>query len=111
MNIEQFFWDWRYAILAVLALIIYSIFEWSRVKEIIQSGMLAAKKQAKDLILNSGQEQEDWVVCKVFALLPLPVRVVMSKETFRKLIRWLYGKAKDLIDDGVINNSITGGTQ
>jgi len=108
---KDFLWDWRYAIIAVIALIIFAIFEWGKVKEVILKGCLMAKKLAKDAVLNSGQEQEDWVVTKVFALLPLPARLVISEDLFRKIIRWLYGKAKDYLDDGLINGSITGGTQ
>jgi hypothetical protein len=107
---KEFLWDWRYILVVLVAIIIYCIFEWGKVKEAILKGCLMAKKLAKDAILNSGQEQEDWVVKRIYPCLPAPIRVVISEESFRKLIRWIYGKAKDLLDDGTINNSISGGT-
>lgn len=108
---KDFLWDWRYIIALILIIIVYTIFEWGKVKEIILKGCLMAKKLAKDAILNSGQEQEDWVVMRVWPCLPVPVRVVLSEAAFRKIIRWLYGKAKDYLDDGKINGSIQGGIQ
>ena len=58
MDIKVFLWDWRWVIVLILALIIFAIFEWGKVKEMAISGALMAKKLAKDAILNSGQEQE-----------------------------------------------------
>jgi hypothetical protein len=106
---KNFLWDWRFVIVFLVLLIVYSIFEWGKVKEIILQGCLAAKKMAKDAILNSGQAQEDWVVLKIYPLIPAAARVLISEATFRKIVRWLYGKAKDLIDDGLINGSAGGG--
>lgn len=104
-NIKELIWDWRFFIVAILALIVFALFEWSKVKEMVLSGALMAKKLAKDFILNSGQEQEDWVVNKIYPAIPLPARVFVSEATFRKLVRYLYGKAKDYLDDGEMNNS------
>lgn len=109
MDWKQVLWDWRFVILIVVVLIIYSIAEWGKVKEKILSGALMAKKLAKDAVLNSGQAQEDWVVTRVWPCLPAPVRIFLSEEMFRKLIRWMYGKAKDYLDDGEMNGSITQG--
>lgn len=104
-NIKDLLWDWRFIIAAILALFVFALFEWGKVKEMVLSGALMAKKLAKDFILNSGQEQEDWVVNKIYPIIPLPARVFISEATFRKLVRYLYGKAKDYLDDGEMNNS------
>jgi len=106
---KEFLWDWRFVIAIIVALIVFCIFEWGKVKEVILKGCLMAKKLAKDAILNSGQEQEDWVVMRIWPCLPAPVKVVISEATFRKLVRWMYGKAKDLLDDGQFNGSISQG--
>jgi len=106
---KDFIVEWRYVIAVVIALVIFAVFEWGKVKEAVLKGALMAKKLAKDAVLNSGQEQEDWVVMKVYPLIPAVARVVISEAAFRKLVRWLYGKAKDLLDDGVINGSRRGG--
>ena len=106
---KEFLWDWRFIIAIVIALAIYSIFEWGKVKEWVLQGIAMAKKLAKDAVLSSGQEQEDWVVMRVWPCLPAPVRLVLSEALFRKLIRYMYGKAKDLLDDGEINGSISQG--
>lgn len=108
---KEFLWDWRFLIVVLLVIAVYAVFEWGKFKEGILSAMLMAKKKAKEMILNSGQEQEDWVVMKIYPCLPSVVKVVLSEEAFRKLIRYLYGKAKDYLDDGVMNgsNKISGG--
>lgn len=106
MDLKVFLWEWRWVIVLILALIIFAIFEWGKVKEMAISGALMAKKLAKDAILNSGQEQEDWAVMRFYPLLPLPARVVISEAVFRKIVKHLYGKAKDYLDDGELNNSV-----
>lgn len=103
---KEFIWDWRYVFAVILALLVFAVFEWGKVKELVLSGALMAKKLAKDHILNSGQEQEDWVVRRIYPCLPTPVRVFISEAAFRKLVRYLYGKAKDYLDDGKLNGSI-----
>jgi hypothetical protein len=105
MDIKAFLWDWRYVVIALIALVIFAIFEWGKVKEMALQGALMAKKMAKDAILNSGQEQEDWAVCKMYPLLPAAARVVISEAAFRKIIRYLYGKAKDYLDNGNLDGS------
>lgn len=111
MDIKAIIWDWRFVIIVLLVITVYAVFEWGKFKEGILSAMLMAKKKAKEMILNSGQEQEDWVVMKIYPCLPSVVKVVLSEVLFRKLIRCLYGKAKDYLDDGAMNNSnkIVGG--
>ena len=103
--VKQLAWDWRYVILVMFALLLFAVFEWGKVKEMILSGALMAKKLAKDMILNSGQQQEDWVVERIYPFIPLPAKVFLSEAAFRKLVRYMYGKAKDYLDDGEMNGS------
>lgn len=103
---KEFLWDWRYVIAFVLAVVLWTAFNWQKAKIIAYNGMLRAKSLAKDKILNSGKEQEDWVVEKVYPCIPSTIRLFVSKEAFRKMVQWLYRIGKDWIDDGHINGSI-----
>ena len=102
---KEFLWDWRFVIIVLLGIILWVVFNWQKAKAIAYNGMLRAKSLAKDHVLNSGQEQEDWVVERVYPCLPAAFRLVVNKDLFRKFVRWLYGIGKDWIDDGVLNGS------
>ncbi len=99
-------WEYRYIIIFLLGAILYLAFEWQRAKTILYALMLQAKSMAKDYILKSGQEQENWVVNKAMIYLPLPVRSVLNENIIRKIVRWLFHTAKDYIDDGKIDSSV-----
>ncbi len=88
------------------AVFLFALLKWQQVKVILFRLMLTAKSMAKDAILNSGQEQEAWVLEKAYQHLPIWITLWMSKETMRKLIAYLYEIAKDYLDDGIINQSI-----
>lgn len=103
--VEQFLWEYRYVIVVVAVAILYSAFEWKSAKEKAYALMLQAKSLAKNLVLNSGKEQEDWVVKKAYEYLPKSITIFITEEKMRKLIQYLYNKAKDYLDDGTINNS------
>lgn len=103
---KEFLWDWRFVIVLAIAFLIWCIFDWQRAKSAIYQLMLLAKSKAKDALLSSGQDQENWVVEQVWKYLPLKFKIFLSEETIRKIIRWLYKQAKDKLDDGSINNSI-----
>ena len=105
--ITSFLWENRFIILIIaFASLFFVLLGWQRTKVLLYQLMLQAKRMAKDAILKSGQEQEEWVVKKALQLLPFSLRVFLSEDTIRKIIKWLYHKAKDYADDGVINNSI-----
>ena len=108
---KEWLWDFWYIIVILLAVLIYCLFNWQKVKAMAYKGMLQAKSLAKDLVLNSGKEQEDWVVETIWPLLPAPVRLFISKELFRTIVQKLYKTAKDFIDDGIINGSIGSGPE
>lgn len=105
MEFLDILWNWRFIILIIVAAVIFALFEWEKFKGFVLSVMLMAKKLAKEAVLNTGQEQEDWVVLKIYPCLPAAIKVFLSEDAFRKIIRWLYGKAKDYLDDGELNGS------
>lgn len=102
---KELIWEYRYVILLVVATALYTILEWGSVKGKILNAIVAAKDLAKDKILHGGKAQEDWVVSRVYLILPARVKLFLSEELLRKIIRYLYQKSMDLIDDGKVNNS------
>lgn len=103
---KDWIWDFRFVIVILLAALVYCIFNWQKVKTLAYKGMLQAKTLAKEAVLKSGQEQEDWVVETIWPLLPAPIRLFISKTVFREIIKKLYRTAKDYLDDGQLNGSI-----
>ena len=99
-------WEFRFVIVCIIAAVLFALFEWERTKEILYALMLQAKRLAKDAVLKSGQQQEDWVLERAYAYLPGWITMFISKEVMRKIIKWLYNQAKDYLDDGKLNNSI-----
>lgn len=102
---EAIIWDYRYLIIVIIAAFIYCLFNWQQVKTEAYKGMLQAKSLAKDLVLNSGIEQENWVVDNIWPLLPISMRLILRKEVFRSIVQKLYKTAKDFIDDGKLNGT------
>ena len=97
--------EYRFIILVVLAVILYAAFEWEKFKTRAYALMLQAKSMAKDLILKSGQAQETWVVDKAYKFLPGRITYFIDKDKMRKIVHYLYVKARDKLDDGKLNNS------
>jgi hypothetical protein len=106
MDWKSILWDWRFVLAVVLGVAVYAIADWKNFKIKLNQLMLDAKSLAKDKILNSGQEQEDWVVMKLYNIMPAKLKVFISEELLRKIVKKAYHTAKDLIDDGHLNNSI-----
>lgn len=104
---KELIWEYRYVIILAIVLGLYTILEWGNVKGKILNAIVAAKDLAKDKVLHGGQAQEDWVVSRVYLLLPNRVKLFLSEELLRKIIRYLYQKSMDLIDDGKVNKSFT----
>lgn len=98
-------WEFRYILVCVFGLVIFALFEWERFKSIAYKTMLQAKNLAKDAVLLSGQEQEDWVVDKLYLVMPISFRVLANRDFLRKIVKSVYNKAKDYLDDGKINGS------
>jgi hypothetical protein len=104
--LKQLLWDWRYIIILAIAFAVYAAFEWQKVKTKSYALMLQAKSLAKDAVLKSGKQQEEWVVKKAYQFLPRSITIFISEENMGKMIHYLYSKAKDYLDDGELNKSI-----
>lgn len=104
--LKQILWDYRFIVILVLGVGIYCLFEWRRAKTIAYGLMLQAKILAKDAVLKSGQQQEEWVCKRAYQFLPKTLTMFISEDNMRKLVHYLYTKAKDYLDDGQLNNSI-----
>ena len=103
-------WEWRYVLIAIAALLVYSIAEWGKVKTILAVYITRARELAKKLVLESGAEQEDWVVEHVWDIIPLvvktPMEVFGGKELLRKIVKIAYNRTKDYLDNGIVDGSI-----
>ena len=99
------FLDFSFIVPFFLCLMILVLFEWQTVKSKAYEFMLVAKKKAKDDVLKTGAEQEDHVVEAMISYLPNWIEKAISKEVIRKMIVYLYRKAFDYLDDGMINDS------
>lgn len=102
-------WEWRFVLVAVVMLLIYSIAEWKKVKKILTVNIIKARELAKEFVLESGQEQEDWVVERVYAILPMTVLAVLTpfggKAALRKLVKIVYYQLKDYLDNQKFDKS------
>lgn len=106
MDIKSLLWEWRFIIVVSATVVVYAVLEWNRFKALSYGIMLQAKSLAKDTILKDGAEQEEWVVKKLYQLLPKTLILFISEELLRKIVHYLYHQAKDYLDDGQFNNSI-----
>jgi len=102
--------EYRYVIVAVVALIVWAIFNWEKVKKKVESAILKGEKWAKDEakkgIEHSGQEVEDWIIENLYSLIVGRWRVIINEKMARKIIRFIYRKLIDALDDGKINDSV-----
>lgn len=102
-------WEWRYVLVAIFMVLIYSVVEWKKVKKLLTENIIKARELAKDFVLESGQEQEDWVVERVYDLLPMSVVAILTpfggKAALRKLVKIVYYKMKDYLDNQKFDNS------
>ena len=107
-NLLTILWEWRFIIILAIAAALFCLYRWEQAKRIIYAGIAQAKRFAKDQVLKSGQQQEDYVVKLVLQRLPLSLRLFLGEDQVRKIIKWLYGKLGDYIDDGILNDSYPG---
>lgn len=102
----NFIIEYRFIILLVVFVITFFIMIGKqKTKDILNSLIIQAKRLAKDTILKSGKEQEDWVVLMSLKYLPSYITIFLGEAKIRKIIQLLYQKAKDYCDDGVFNGS------
>lgn len=98
--------DVQYLIAGLIVLGVLAILEWNNTKVVAYNLMLRAKDLAKDKILTCGKEQEDWVVAKLKTVLPRRLTLFLGDEVLRTLVKFLYNKGLDYLDDGKFNNSV-----
>lgn len=106
-NVIKFIQEWGYTILFVVYVIGTCIKmgkQWTEKKA--YSLMLVAKQQAKEDILNNGQEQEEFVVDALYLILSRLKIPFITKDKLKPYVHMLYLKAMDLIDDGKVNKSV-----
>lgn len=106
MKILNFIWENRFILIILGAVALYAALEWQKFKAQAYAIMLQAKRMAKDAVLKSGAEQEEWVIRKAYQFLPKSWTIFISEQNMRKIVHWLYEKAKDYLDDGQLNGSI-----
>lgn len=104
-NILSVIWEYRYIIMWVVIAVLYMLTEWNGFKAKVTALMLDAKKLAKDGILKNGEQQVEWIILHAYQKLPKRYQLI-KEDTMKKIVKWLYDKAMDYIDDGQLNNSI-----
>ena len=105
-NILNFIIEYRFILLVVLGVFIFAIAEWGKFKKLAYSAILNAKRLAKDMVLKSGKQQEDWVVGKMYQYLPKKITRFISEKNMRRAVHYLYHQLKDYMDNGRLDNSI-----
>ncbi|GAA0181433.1 hypothetical protein SH2C18_39670 [Clostridium sediminicola] len=105
-DLLTFLWEYKFIIVILVSIILFAFLEWEKFKSIVYVLMLQAKRLAKDAVLSSGKEQEEWVVKKLYTLLPKTITRNISDKLMHKIVHIFYIKAMDYIDDGEFNNSI-----
>ena len=97
--------DLRFVLVFILCTILFASFEWERFKVKVSALIIGAKTLAKEKVLMTGKEQEDYVVMKIFSYIPTWIHKAIPEDVLRKLIKYLYTRAMDYIDDGKLNDS------
>lgn len=105
-NVLNIVWDYRYIIRWAIIVVLYGLMEWNDFKARVITLMLDAKKLAKDGILKNGEQQVEWIILQVYQKLPKRYQL-LNENTMKKIVKYLYDKAIDYIDDGELNNSTT----
>jgi hypothetical protein len=100
----------------ILALVfVYFLLGRNKVEKVLLALMLQAKRYAKDRILASGQDQEDWVVARATEYIPGKYLFLLDQialfrghtreELIRLIVQKLFNALKDYADDGKFNDS------
>lgn len=95
-------WEYRFVLLLIIAVF---LFQWELAKTRIYAAIAQAKRYAKDQVLKNGAQQEEYVVKLMLHKLPLSIRLFIGEGTLRQIVKWLYRKLMDYMDDGVLNDS------
>lgn len=102
----QTLWEFRFILAAVAFAVMYGFIQWSETKSRLYALMLQAKSLAKDAVLQSGEQQFEWVIARAYQYIPGSFKLFVSEDMLKKIVRWLYKQGKDYLDDGKFNNSI-----
>ncbi len=102
MRIINLIWEYRFVLLLIIAVF---LFQWEIAKTRIYAAIAQAKRYAKDQVLKNGKQQEEYVVRLALHKLPLSLRLFIGENTLRQIVRWLYKKLMDYMDDGILNES------
>ncbi len=90
----------------VLAYIIYLVINkrWNKLRMIANKLML----QAEHTIIGTkkGQERFEQVLTQVYLLVPVWIRIFITRTQFEKILQDWFELIKDSLDDGKINNSV-----
>ena len=100
--------EYKDIIIAGIAFTFWAISNVKEFKKRITDGMLKAKDLAKDQILRSGKEQQDWIVAHISTIVGKRFAIVLkfiNEEALRKIVNSLYVKIMDKYDDNKINGS------
>lgn len=99
--------SFRFLIIVIIALVIASVYLIikGKFKQTVYSLMLQAERQARKQILGLGQPQEDWVYTKLSVIFPKYIGLI-GEARARSIIKVLFLKSKDLLDDGKLNGSV-----
>ncbi len=101
-------WEYRYIIILII-IAVYYLVEWQRSKTILYALMLQAKRMAKDLILKTGKEEEDWVVKRAMVFIPAPVKIFLNQNIVRAIVHELYHALK-VYSENVETDNLEGGS-
>jgi len=102
MKIINLIWEYRFVLLLIMAVF---LFQWEIAKTRIYAAIAQAKRYAKDQILKNGAQQEEYVVKLMLYKLPLSLKLFIGEGTLRQIVKWLYRKLMDYMDDGILNDS------
>lgn len=102
----NFIWEYRYIGIAIVAFGIYFTVERQSALKVISTLMLSAEKLARDAILQAGTEQRNWVREKAKLILPKYVLIFLTDDRLDAIIEYLFEKAKDYADNGVVDGSV-----
>lgn len=94
---------WQYVVAGGVFLMLLGLWQWNWFRQRAYALMVQAKRMARDEILKSGAEQEQWVVD---ALQAVPFLIVVPRSVKLMAVRYLYKIAKDLCDNGQLDGSI-----
>lgn len=78
--------------------------KYAQLRETAYKIMLAAEKKFSK---GQGRKKLNYVLEKVYNLIPAWMRMFVSKEDFEIELQYWYNTAKDYADDGKFNNSVS----